>query len=59
EKLNQDINAILTDPQIEARIGELGGAPFAVSAAELAKFLADDSRPLRSAVEGGLGEEVA
>lgn len=30
EKLNQDINSILADPQIKARISELGGAPFAV-----------------------------
>jgi tripartite-type tricarboxylate transporter receptor subunit TctC len=51
EKLNQDINAILADPQIEARIGELGGAPFAVSSAELAKFLADDTVKWAKAVK--------
>jgi tripartite-type tricarboxylate transporter receptor subunit TctC len=50
-KLNQDINAILADPQIEARIGELGGAPFAVSWAELAKFLADDTVKWAKAVK--------
>ena len=51
EKLNQHINAILADPQIEARIGELGGAPFSVSSAELAKFLADDTVKWAKAVK--------
>jgi len=31
------------DPQIKARIAELDGAPFAVSSAELAGFLAGDT----------------
>lgn len=50
ERLNQDINAILADPQIKARISELGGAPFAVSSAELARFLAEDTAKWAKAV---------
>jgi tripartite-type tricarboxylate transporter receptor subunit TctC len=42
-KLNTAINAALTDPKIKARLVELGGTSLAGSAAEFAKFVADDT----------------
>jgi tripartite-type tricarboxylate transporter receptor subunit TctC len=43
EKLNKEISAILTDSQIRARLGDLGGAMFAGSSADFEKFLVDDT----------------
>jgi tripartite-type tricarboxylate transporter receptor subunit TctC len=42
DKLNSEINVSLADPNIKARIAELGGAPFTSSPGELAKFIAED-----------------
>jgi len=43
ERLNKEINAILADPQIKARIADMGASPFAGSAADFAKFVAEDT----------------
>jgi tripartite-type tricarboxylate transporter receptor subunit TctC len=43
EKLNQEINAVLADPKVEARIAELGGMVLALSPAEYAKQLAQET----------------
>jgi tripartite-type tricarboxylate transporter receptor subunit TctC len=40
EKLNQEINAALVDPQMKARVADLGGAPLSKSPADLGKFIA-------------------
>jgi tripartite-type tricarboxylate transporter receptor subunit TctC len=43
ERLNKEINAILADPEKKARIADMGASPFPGSAAEFAKFVADDT----------------
>jgi tripartite-type tricarboxylate transporter receptor subunit TctC len=43
ERLNREINAILADPQARARIADMGASPFAGSAADFAKFIAEDT----------------
>jgi tripartite-type tricarboxylate transporter receptor subunit TctC len=42
-KLNSAINAALSDPKIKARFSELGGEVFALSPAEFAKLIADET----------------
>jgi tripartite-type tricarboxylate transporter receptor subunit TctC len=42
-RLNKEINAILVDPAVKARIADLGASPFAGSAADFAKFIAEDT----------------
>jgi tripartite-type tricarboxylate transporter receptor subunit TctC len=42
-KLNAEINAALADPNIKARLIELGGTPLTSSPADFAKFVADDA----------------
>jgi tripartite-type tricarboxylate transporter receptor subunit TctC len=39
DKLNQEINAGLADPSINARLAALGGTAFRESPADLAKFV--------------------
>jgi tripartite-type tricarboxylate transporter receptor subunit TctC len=43
EKLNQEINAALVDPQMKARIADLGGAPLSMPPAGFDKFIADET----------------
>src|SRR5262249_3535712 len=43
DKLNSEINAALLDPSLEARLANLGYAPFASSPTEFGKFIADES----------------
>jgi tripartite-type tricarboxylate transporter receptor subunit TctC len=43
EKLNREINAVLADPKVKARIAELGGEPLAGSAAVYGRLLAEES----------------
>ena len=43
ERLNREINAILGDPIVQARLADLGGTVFSGSPAELEKFVADDT----------------
>jgi tripartite-type tricarboxylate transporter receptor subunit TctC len=40
QRLNRETNAGLNDPKIKARLGDLGGAPFVATPAEMAAFLA-------------------
>jgi tripartite-type tricarboxylate transporter receptor subunit TctC len=42
EKLNKEINAVLADPTMEARIENFGYTAFASSSAEFGKFIAED-----------------
>ena len=39
-KINEEINAGLADPKLQARIAEFGGTPFALSPTEFGKFIA-------------------
>jgi len=43
ETLNKEINAGLVDPQLKARIAELGGTVLALSPADFGKFIADET----------------
>jgi tripartite-type tricarboxylate transporter receptor subunit TctC len=43
ERLNQEINAGLADPRLNARLGELGGTALVRSAAEFGKLIAEDT----------------
>jgi tripartite-type tricarboxylate transporter receptor subunit TctC len=43
DKLNEEINAGLADPKLEARLGELGGTVLALSPAEFGKLFAEDT----------------
>ena len=43
DKLNREINAALADPNIEARLAELGGQPYGGPPAEFGRFLASET----------------
>src|SRR5262245_25936143 len=43
DKLNREINAGLADPKIKARLSDLGGEVLALSPADFAKLIADDT----------------
>jgi len=43
EKLNKEINAGLADPKIKARLADLGGDVLALSPADFAKLIADET----------------
>jgi tripartite-type tricarboxylate transporter receptor subunit TctC len=43
DKLNEAINAGLSDPKIKARLADLGGTPLVGSPAEFGKFIADET----------------
>ncbi len=43
EKLNKEINAIVTDPAIKTRMVDLGAEPMPVTPAQFGKFIADDT----------------
>jgi len=42
-KLNQEINAALTDPKIKSRIAELGASTLPGSPADFGKLIADET----------------
>jgi tripartite-type tricarboxylate transporter receptor subunit TctC len=42
-KLSNQINAALTDPQIKARLADLGAEPMPMSPVEFGKFIADET----------------
>ncbi len=41
-KLNNEINAALADPQLKARLADLGGTTLAGSPADFGKLIADE-----------------
>jgi tripartite-type tricarboxylate transporter receptor subunit TctC len=41
-KLNKEINAALADPNVKARLADLGGSPLALSPAEFRAFISDE-----------------
>jgi tripartite-type tricarboxylate transporter receptor subunit TctC len=49
-KLNKEINAAIADPKIKARIEDLGGIPFPVSAADFGKFVQAETDKWRPVV---------
>jgi tripartite-type tricarboxylate transporter receptor subunit TctC len=43
DKLNREINAVLSDPRIRARLAEVGGTVLAGTPAEFSKLIADET----------------
>jgi tripartite-type tricarboxylate transporter receptor subunit TctC len=43
DKLNREINAVLTDPKVKARLSDLGSEPLTGSSAEIGRMLADET----------------
>jgi tripartite-type tricarboxylate transporter receptor subunit TctC len=43
DKLNKEINAGLADPKIKARLADLGGEVLALSPADFAKLIAEET----------------
>ena len=43
DKINNEINAGLADPNLKARIADFGGTPFALSPSDFGKFIADET----------------
>ena len=43
DRLNREVNAVLTDPAIRSKMAEFGSEPFASTPAEFAKFIAEDA----------------
>jgi tripartite-type tricarboxylate transporter receptor subunit TctC len=43
DKLNREINAALANPQMKARLADIGGAVLGGSAADFGKFIADET----------------
>src|SRR5207247_9202219 len=43
ERLNQEVNAVLTDPAVKARMAELGSERFASSPADFGKLIAEET----------------
>jgi tripartite-type tricarboxylate transporter receptor subunit TctC len=43
EKLNKEINAALADPNMTARLADLGGAPLPMTSVEFARLIADET----------------
>jgi tripartite-type tricarboxylate transporter receptor subunit TctC len=50
EKLNKEVSAAIADPKIKARIEDLGGIPFPVSAADFGKFVRAETDKWRPVV---------
>jgi tripartite-type tricarboxylate transporter receptor subunit TctC len=55
DRLNREINAVLADPNMKARIAELGGTVFPTSPTDLARFMAAETltAPCRCRCAGG------
>jgi tripartite-type tricarboxylate transporter receptor subunit TctC len=43
DKLNKEINAVLSDTNMKARLVGLGGEPMLMAPAEFGKFIADET----------------
>jgi tripartite-type tricarboxylate transporter receptor subunit TctC len=43
DKLNREINSVVADPQMKARLAELGGTPLAGSPADFGKLISDET----------------
>jgi tripartite-type tricarboxylate transporter receptor subunit TctC len=51
ERLNREINAVLADPNMKARIAELGGTVFPTSPADLGRFMAAETEKYAKVVK--------
>ena len=51
EKLNREVNAGLSDANVQARIAQIGGIPLRLSSAEFGKFFTDETEKWGKAVK--------
>ena len=51
DKLNREINAALADPELKARLADLGGTPFPGTPAEFGKLLAGETEKWAKAIK--------
>jgi tripartite-type tricarboxylate transporter receptor subunit TctC len=49
--LNKEVNASLTDAKMKARLDDLGGVPFSMSAAEFGKFVAVETEKMAKVIK--------
>ena len=52
DKLNNEINLGLADPQLKARIADFGGTVFALSPTGFGKFIADETEKWAKVIRG-------
>jgi tripartite-type tricarboxylate transporter receptor subunit TctC len=50
DKLNKEVNAALADPNMKARLADLGGTALAGSPADFGKLIADDTEKWRKVI---------
>jgi len=50
DKLNKEINAVLADPSLKARLVSLGAEPMPMTPAEFGKFVADETEKWRKVI---------
>jgi tripartite-type tricarboxylate transporter receptor subunit TctC len=43
DKLNREINSVVADPEMKARLADLGGTPLAGSPADFGKLISDET----------------
>ena len=43
ERLNREVNAVLAEPTVQARMADLGSEPLSGSAADFAKLIAEET----------------
>jgi tripartite-type tricarboxylate transporter receptor subunit TctC len=43
DKLNREINSVVADPKMKARLADLGGTPLAGSPADFGKLISDET----------------
>jgi len=51
DRLNREINAVLADPKMKARLADLGGIPIAGSPADFGKLIADETEKWAKVVQ--------
>jgi tripartite-type tricarboxylate transporter receptor subunit TctC len=49
--LNREVNAALTDPNMKARIDQLGGVPLVMSPEEFGKFVAGQTEKMAKVIK--------
>jgi tripartite-type tricarboxylate transporter receptor subunit TctC len=52
EKLNEEINSILADPNVKARIADIGGTVLPGSPADFGKLIADETEKWGKVIRG-------
>ena len=53
EKLNKEINAALADPNMKARVADLGGDVLALSPTDFGRLIAEDTEKWAKVIRAG------